>query len=143
VPEVSEQPSSQYQRSVNPDVIGQTGLPGLDELHATIVKEPHGFFIWGHTFSHLLAVAGGALIVITVGMIVGGVNSAVETSSKTVLLSMATLCLGFGMATLLNWRIRDAQWRKLEARYEALDARADALVKEVVRRDRTVSARSS
>jgi hypothetical protein len=142
MPEVPEQPSSQYKMR-NSDLIGQTRLPGLDELRMTIVDEPHAYFTWTHMLSHVLAVVSGALIAVTVIMIVGGVNSAVEISSRIVLLSMGTLCLGFGMATLLNWRIRDAQWRKLEARYEALDATADALVREIDRRDRTVSARSS
>jgi hypothetical protein len=119
-------------------------IPGLDDLQVSIVKERHGFFVWSHLFSLTLAFAAGILIHVVASMSVFGTNILVGETPKIILLSMATLCLGFGAATLLNWRIRDVQWSKLEAKYETLDARAKELVDEIDRRDaRTTSPRSS
>jgi ABC-type Fe3+ transport system permease subunit len=150
VPEASEEPTSQYKSRLNPDLPNLAGLPGLDELHASLVKRPRGFFTWALIFPLVLAFtsgvlvqyfASGVLVQFAVDKIVG-INSGLEISSKTVLLSLATLCLGFGLATLLHWRIRDAQWRKLDEQYEALETRADTLVKAAAHLGRRTSARS-
>lgn len=46
---------------------------------------------------------------------------------KTAFAAMATLCLGFGAATFVHWRIRDRQVIDLQSRFDALSVRADAL----------------
>ena len=74
----------------------------------------------------LIGFAGGVL---TLMASTSWVSKYATNSWNVVFVSMATLCLGFGVAAVFYGRIRDAQGRALREQYDELRTRADVLSK--------------
>jgi hypothetical protein len=80
---------------------------------------------WIELTTILVAFLAGAAAILTFGSHLGATVSA---TWKVILISTATLCVGFGAAALFYGRMQAREGRALRADFRDLRARADVLV---------------
>jgi hypothetical protein len=80
---------------------------------------------WAELLALLAAFLAGAACILTFAPYF---DTSVSQSWKVVLISAATLCVGFGAAALFYGRLLDRETRALRAGFDSLRIRADALV---------------
>ena len=106
-----------------PDV--QSKPPDIDVRFRDRTEWRSGSFIWQSLV---------ALIAIEVAFVAGVFMHAslgfqrYQGEMTVVLVTMATLCLGFGIGVLVCWRYRDSDEDALREKYKSLHHRAELLV---------------
>lgn len=117
--------------SVNPAVKEQAKLEGLGEIEVLALRGESVSFPrrgWLYHASGLLLMQ--ASLIAGVVLTIYGTRNAGQ-DFKLLLLSMATLCIGFGAGALLYRRIADNRADDLRAEYRNLRTRADNLIEKI------------
>jgi hypothetical protein len=115
--------------SLNRSIERQAKLEGLDDIKVvTVESASFPRRSWLDHASGLLLMQ--AALIAGVVLTIYGTRSAGQ-DFKLLLLSMATLCIGFGAGTLLYRRIGDSRVDELRAEFRNLRARADNLIEKI------------